>query len=305
MNDLNLSVIVLSFNTKEITDECLKRLQSSVVSCQKKLRNKIEVIVVENASSDGSLEMVQQRHPWVKLIVSHENTGFSKGNNIGMKASQYPYILLLNSDSYVEEGTLETSLRYFESHPNCDALGCRQILPNGNIQVSAGFLPTPLNTILWISGLNIIPGVEKLVKPIHPRDKSFLNHEHQAEWVMGAFFMMTREVYEKTGGFDESIFMYGEEVELSKRINDLGFQIFYVPSITITHLDKASSQHLWEKPLLNEIKGLVRFFKQHYPQSYFLIKIVLALSLALRLVIFTLLRNTQRQKAYWQALTVI
>lgn len=305
MNNLNLSVIILSFNTKEITDECLTRLKKSKENCEKVLKNKVEVIVVENASADGSTEMIQKQHPWVKLIISHENTGFSKGNNIGMKASQQPYILLLNSDSYVEGDTLEKALLYFESHPQCDALGCKQILPNGSIQVSAGFLPTPLNTVLWITGLNIIPGVEKLVKPIHPRDKSFLSHEARAEWVMGAFFMMKRKIFEKTGGFDESIFMYGEEVELSKRINDLGFKIYYVPSIQITHLDKASSQHLWEKPLLNEIKGLVRYFKSHYPQRYFFIKAVLGLSLILRLAVFTILRNSQRQKAYWQALTVI
>lgn len=305
MNNLNLSVVVLSFNTKDITDECLRRLRSSATSCQSKLQNKVEVIAVENASSDGSLEMIQQKHPWVKLIASKENTGFSKGNNIGMKASQYPYILLVNSDSFVEEDTLEKAIQYFDKHPDCDALGCKQILPDGSIQVSAGFLPTPLNTVFWITGLNIIPGVERLVKPIHPRDKAFLAIEQEAEWVMGAFFMMKREVFEKTKGFDESIFMYGEEVELSKRIKDLRFRIFYVPSIQITHLDKASSQHLLEKPLLNEIKGLVRYFKQHYQQSYLLIKIVLALSLILRLVIFSILRNTQRQKAYWQALAVI
>src|SRR5258705_10417374 len=103
---MDLSVIVLSYNTKEITNQCLIRLQLSVNSYQAKFKNKVEVIVVDNASSDGSVEMIQKNHSWVELIASKENTGFSKGNNIGIKRAKGEYILLLNSDALIEEDTL-------------------------------------------------------------------------------------------------------------------------------------------------------------------------------------------------------
>src|SRR5258708_3718454 len=104
---LNLSVIVLSFNTKDITDECLTRLKKAAEFSHNQLKNTVEVIVVENASTDGSLEMIKKKHPWIhKLIKSETNTGFSGGNNIGMGYSTKPFILLLNSDAYLEENTL-------------------------------------------------------------------------------------------------------------------------------------------------------------------------------------------------------
>lgn len=304
-NPLDCSVIVLSFNTKDITDTCLSKLHQSVLSCQKRLKNKIEVIVIDNASSDGSLEMIKKKHPWVRLIASNTNTGFSGGNNLGMREGTKPFILLLNSDAYVEEDTLALSLEYFANHPGWDLLGCQLRFANGRLQPSAGYLPTPLNTVLWILGLALLPLIGRISSPIHPRDKGFFAQERQVEWVMGAFMMLKREVFNKTGGFDESIFMYGEEVEWCKRIKDAGFSIRYIPGIKITHLDKASSNFMMEKPLLNEIKGLVRYFHQHYAKEYFLVRVVMRAALILRIIAFTLLGKGQRRRAYWEALGVL
>src|SRR5687768_8044492 len=102
----DLSVIVLSFNTKDITSRCLDKLKISKEYCEKKLKNKVEVIVIDNASSDGSAQFIKSEYKWVKLLQQNENTGFSKGNNIGMKESKSPFILLLNSDVYLKEESL-------------------------------------------------------------------------------------------------------------------------------------------------------------------------------------------------------
>lgn len=301
----NLTVIVLSFNTKDITDECLTRLKKAKKYSEEELKNEVEVIVVENASEDGSLEMIKKNHPWVRLIVSKTNTGFSGGNNIGMKEAKYENFLLLNSDAYVEEDTLLKALNYLQENPECDLLGPQLHFADGRLQPSAGYLPTPPNTILWISGLALLPGMEMLTKPIHPKNLSFYKSTKQVEWVMGAFMMLRRQVYEKTMGFDESIFMYGEEVEWCKRIKDKGFKTYYVPTFKITHLDKASSKFMLEKPLLNEIKGIVRYFHQHYPYSYPFVQTIMYISLLLRAIVFTLLGNSQRRKAYIEALKVL
>lgn len=299
---MDLTVIVLSYNTKDITNECLTRLKKAAEYCKKKLKNNIEVIVVENASDDGSLEMIKTKHTWVRLIASPINTGFSGGNNLAMKQAKYDFILLLNSDAYVENDTLFKSLNYFKDNPKADLIGAQLHFANGALQPSAGYLPTPLNTIYWISGLSIL-GLDP--KPIHPRNLEFYKTERQVDWVMGAFFMFKRKVYQTTRGFDESIFMYGEEVEWCKRIKDKGFKMFYVPGIAIIHLDKASSKFMLEKPLLNEIKGIKRYFHNHYPLSWFWVKFLMYLFLSLRVLAFIILNKKPRTKAYFQALKIL
>lgn len=305
MTKFDLSIVILSYNTKNITDRCLSKLKKSIRYCKNKLKNEIEVIVVDNNSSDNSPEMIKRKYPWVKLIVSRTNTGFSRGNNIGMKASSKPFILLINSDTFVKENTLFQALGYFENNPECDLMGCRLILRDDKTQISVGFLPTPINIVLWISGLQILPFLDKFTQPFHPRNQSFVQDEKQVEWAMGAFFLMKRDVFTKTGGFNESIFMYGEEVEWCKRIKDLGFKMFYVPSIEVIHLDKASSNFNLEKPFFKEIKGTFRYFQLHYPNDYTWIKIVIKCFLALRLVIFTILNNKTRTRAYREALKTL
>ena len=303
MNKLDLTVIVLSYNTKDITDQCLTKLKAATLFCQKKINNKINVIVVDNASADDSWQMLKAKHSWTKLIKSEVNTGFSGGNNLAMKDSLTPFILLLNSDAYVKEDTLFDSLQFFDDNPDCDVLGCRLLFANNRFQPSAGFLPTPTNTWLWISGLSLLPGLDQ--HPYHPRNPNFFSKVRPVEWVMGAFMMLKKEVYQKTQGFDESIFMYGEEIEWCKRIKDLGFKTYYVPEFQITHLDKASSNFMIEKPLLNEFKGIARYFNKHYKSQYPQVKLVIQLSLILRVIIFTLLINSQRRRAYFEALKVL
>lgn len=298
MNDLDLSVIVLSYNTKDITDECLSRLQLSVVSCQRKLKNQIETIVVDNASTDGSLEMIKQDHPWVKLIALKENTGFSKGNNIGMAKSKHPFILLLNSDVYVEEDSLYKALAYFRVNLNCDVLGAKLKYPTGKFQPSAGSLPNFLNTMFWIMA---IPTMHSF----HPKREAFFSKAHQVGWITGAFFMLKRAVFEKTHGFDENLFLYMEEVEWCKRIEEAGFKIWYVPQVEVTHLHGASSQLNPQKPYIQELKGIKYYFKKYYAGNYPLLKMFLILGLILRIMAFSLLGKTKRARAYLEGLAVI
>ncbi len=304
MANLNLSIIILSYNTKDITDECLSRLRLSVLSCQKKLANQIETLVIDNASDDGSAEMVKKNHPWVKLIESKENTGYSKGNNIGISQSKFPLILLLNSDVYLEEDTLEKALDYF-NNPDCDVLGPQMVFENGQFQPSAGNLPTPFNTISWILGLSLIPGVGSLTNPFHPNYKDFFEKERKVGWITGAFFMFKREIYEKINGLDENIFMYLEEVEFCKRITMAGFKIWYVPAIKIIHLHGASSNFDSSVALLGELTGLKYYFQKYYSQNYPLVKFFLILGLILRVIAFSFFGKTKKARVYIQGLGVI
>lgn len=304
MNNLDLSVIVLSYNTRDITDECLSRLKFSVVRCQKKMKNLVEVIAVDNASEDGSVEMIESKHAWVNLIKSKVNTGYSRGNNIGIKKAKSPIILLLNSDVFLEEDSLAKALEYMRN-PNCDVLGPKLIFGDGSFQPSAGNLPTTLNTIFWILGVSLIPVVRQFTNPFHPNYKSFFASVYPVGWVAGAFFMVRKAVLDKVGGLDEKIFMYLEEVELCKRISDAGFKIWYVPTIKVTHLHGASSKFDPQMAFVRELKGLRYYFQKYYGWVYPAVKLFLILGLILRIIAFSILGKTGRARAYVEGLFVI
>ncbi|HBQ51202.1 TPA: hypothetical protein DD690_04460 [Candidatus Daviesbacteria bacterium] len=292
---MDLSIIILSFNTKGITDECLKRLQSSVISCQTKLKNNIEVIVVDNASEDGSWEMIESKHSWVKLIKSKINTGFSKGNNIAIKQSNNPFVLFLNSDCFVEDDTLFKAISYFKNHPDCSVLGVKLVYENNKFQPSAGFLPNPFNIIPWIFGI---------ANSFHPVNKVFFEKDKQVGWVTGAFLMIKKDIFASVGGFDENIFMYMDEVDLCKRVNRAGFKVCFTPSIQVTHLQKAS-QESPEKVFTLELKGIKYYFQKYFPNYYPAVKIFLILGLILRIIVFALLGKTKRARSYLEGLSVI
>lgn len=302
---MDLSVIILSYNTKEITNRCLEKLKKAKQYCEGRLNNKVEVIVLDNASSDASVYMIKQNHPWVKLIVSKENTGFSKGNNIVMKQSKYQYILLLNSDVYLQEDSLYKTLAYFRINQNCDVIGAKLKYASGKLQPSAGFLPSPLTTIFWILGISYTPLVDQLTRPFHPTYHSFFTKAHQVGWVSGAFFALKRKVYEKTQGFDENIFMYMDEVEWCSRIKDLGFKVWYVPQVEVVHLHGASSKFDFKRQYVNEVKGIKYYLKKHYSPYYLLVKPILILGLILRIIAFSLLGKTARTKAYAEGLSYV
>lgn len=302
---MDLSIIILSFNTKDITRRCLEKLKVAKKYCEDKLKNKIEVIVLDNASSDGSAAMVKQNFPAVKLIVSPGNTGFSKGNNIAMKKSNNPYILLLNSDVYLEEGSLYKALAYFKVNLNCDLLGARLNYANGTLQPSAGNLPNPANIIFWILGLSLLPIISLIIPPFHPKSQSFFSKAHQVGWVMGAFFMIKREIYERTKGFDENLFMHMDEIEWCKRIKDKGFKIWYVPQVEVVHLHGASTNFDLGASFLNELKGIKYYLQKHYSDVYLPVKLFLIVGLTLRVVAFSLLNKRKRAGIYLEGLKIL
>ncbi|MBI2337675.1 glycosyltransferase family 2 protein [Candidatus Daviesbacteria bacterium] len=305
MSNLDLTVIILSFNTKDVTGRCLDKLKVAKAYCEGRLKNKIRVIVLDNGSSDGSVGLIKSGHPWVKLIVSKENLGFSKGNNLMMKKVKTPYILLLNSDVYLEEESLYKALAYFRVNLNCDALGAKLKYANGALQPSAGNLPNPLNIISWILGLGVFPLVSSFLSPFHPRDKKYFSKAHKVGWIMGAFFMLKRKIFDSTGGFDEKLFMHMEEVEWCKRIKDKKYKIWYVPQVSVVHLHGASTNFDLSPSFLNELKGIRYYLQKHYNFLYLPVKLFLIKGLILRIAAFCVLGKTKRARIYMEGLKVV
>lgn len=298
----NLSIILVSYNTKDITAECLSKIAVSIKHSEDTLNNKIEVIVVDNDSKDGSIDMIKNLFPWVKLIETGLNPGFGAGNNIGMKVAQYPLFLLLNTDAYIKKDTLVKAVRYFDQHPEVDVLGPLLNYADDTLQPNAGFLPTPFKTTFWLSGFESLPGIKSKFPSVHKRNSDFYAFDHPVEWVMGAFFMLKKAVFEQTSGFDENIFMYMEEVEWCMRIKQKGFKIFYTPSFSVVHLGGASSGGNISVPLFREMEGLIYVYKKHYPSWVTYLKILIMLGCLLRIVAFTLIGKIDRVRAYVQVL---
>ncbi|OGM06239.1 hypothetical protein A2129_02700 [Candidatus Woesebacteria bacterium GWC1_42_13] len=299
-----ISVVILSWNTKDITDRCL--------SCLKKAedfvkdRADVEVIVIDNASNDGSGEMIAKKHPWVRLFKMKKNLGYARGNNFGFKKAnpRNNYLLIINSDVYVKEKTLFSALRYLEKNPTCDAIGCRLYYEDGRFQPSAGYLPTPKSVWSWIWGLDKLPIIKNFFLPVHPTERNFFVNDRQVGWVMGAFLFMKREVFEETQGFDENFFMYMDEVEWCRRVQESGYKICYTPNFSVIHLDKASAQGDPQK-LTNiyrlEILGIVYFLRKHYLRQAKLLTLVVKIGVFFRFLAFTFLGNKIRRDAYLQA----
>ena len=303
MSKVRVSVVILSWNTREITDQCLVCLKKAVDFASNKAD--VEVVVVDNASEDGSPEMIAKKHHWVTLVKSKKNLGYARGNNLGFKRTdpKSKYVLLLNNDVYVRKSTILNALNFMEDNPQSDALGCRLEYGDGKFQPSAGFLPNPSSVWSWIWGLDKLPIIKNYFLPVHPKGGGFFSKDRQVGWIMGAFVFMRREVFEKTKGFDENFFMYMEEVEWCRRVQKSGFKIWYTPRFSIIHLDKASSFGDPQK-LANifrrEILGIVYYLRRHYPRQVQLLIPVIKMGVIFRWLVFSLLGNKLRRKAYWQ-----
>lgn len=292
-----ISVIICTYNTKDLTSLCLDKLKRSIDYLEKP----VETIVIENGS-DGTGDEIKKKYPWVKLLEPSENTGFARGNNLGIKASnkKTKNYLFLNTDSLVFSETLSKSVEFLKNHASCKAFGCKLKFEDGRIQPSAGYLPDPFNTTLWMFGADRFSH-----RPVHPKNKQFFEVDRSVGWVMGAFLFMRREVVEKTKGFDEKFFMYMEEVEWSRRINDQKFEIWYTPSFEIIHLDKASSGFDIRKPLTREIQGLSYYLKRYYPNYDLIMRIVIWFGVVGRWLVFGLIGNRLRAGIYYDILRIL
>ncbi|MFN2278354.1 MAG: glycosyltransferase family 2 protein [Candidatus Promineifilaceae bacterium] len=233
---LDLSVIIVSYNTRRLLDECLASLQTAASPT-----NGLEIVVVDNASGDGSVDMVREKYPDVRLIASDENRGFSAANNLGVREANGRVLLFLNSDTVVSAEALVQPLDYLDAHPNVGAITVRLVYPNGERDPDnhRGF-PTPWNALCHFSGLGRL-------FPASPRFdgyfQSYADFEqtHAVPVIAGSFMMMPRAVFDELGGWDETYFFYGEDIDFCYRIHQAGYEIIYYPHVEVLHYKGASS----------------------------------------------------------------
>lgn len=232
---MQLSIIMVSYNTRDILRTALEKVYR-----QSQFQN-FEVIVVDNASHDGSPDMVAAEFPQVKLIRHDQNGGFAAGNNLGIAIAQGEYILLLNSDAYVFDDSLVETVRFMEQHPETGIMGAQLVCEDGSPQPSARQFPTPWQKLRVLSGVESRHSSYETYYDYYTAGEDDHPEPREVGWVPGTYFMIRRDVIDEIGGLDERFFMYFEEVDYCLRATKAGWKVVFNPTIPIIHLGGQSS----------------------------------------------------------------
>jgi len=230
-----LSIIVVSYNTEDILKNALQRVY------EQDTYEDFEVIVVDNASSDDSCEMVRREFPQVQLICHDSNDGFAAGNNIGIQYAKGDYILLLNSDAYVFDDTFKLTVDYMDNNPSVGIMGAQLVCEDGSPQPSARDFPNPWQKFRVMTGLDARNPSYETFFDYYKADGQVSPAARKVGWVPGTYFTIRRAVIDQIGLLDDLFFMYFEEVDFCYRAKQAGWDIAFNPAITVIHLGGQSS----------------------------------------------------------------
>lgn len=311
-----LSIIIINWNTKKLLKQCIesilrndRRLDFSGKFIKKEEEEKVaaEMIIIDNGSRGEEKlrnyeikKFISKRvsqFPNFRTIFNSRNLGFGRANNQGMEVARGDYILLLNSDTKVEEGVISETLFWLSAHPEYDLVGCRLFNIDKSIQPSVGVFP---NLVSIFSMLFLDQVLRRKTTMISPEKDSF------ADWVMGAFMMLRKEVFEKSGGFDKNIFMYFEEVEWCWRLKNLGFKVGFYPDAKIVHLGGGSLIDNPRERIFGIYKGLIYFYRKHKPKWQLkLVKIMLKTKAGISLFFGVIFNNHYLKETYDQAFKLV
>ena len=245
---MKLSVVIVSYNVRQYLTDCLDSVSRALEGIEG------EVFVVDNNSTDDSVETIARDYPWVHLINNNENLGFSKANNIAIRQSAGEYVLLLNPDTKVAEGTLRGVLEFMDNHPEAGGAGVRMHNADGTLAPeSRRAIPTPLVAARKMLGFT---------KRYYMSHLSW-DEPGQIQVVSGAFFMLRRKAIDKVGLLDEDFFMYGEDIDLSFRLLKGGWQNWYLP-FDIVHYKGQSTQKSDFRYVHVFYQAMLIFFRKHY-----------------------------------------
>lgn len=275
---MRVSIIILSYNTKDLLKACL-------TSVQEYTKIPHEIIVVDNASKDESAQMVEEDFPNITLIENKENVGFAKGVNVGAKQAKGDYLLILNSDTEFVDDSLAQMVAFADEHKDAGAVGGK----TGKQRSFGKFLTLPYVFLLLYA--------ERFIgKQEHNQDTV-----QKTDWVSGGFMLVRRSIFEQVGGLDERIFMYIEDMELCFRIKQAGYGVYYFPKAQVKHLGQGSSNRSFA--IIHIYQGLVYFYQKHKShREYLIVKNMLKLKALVAIFVGTITRNGYLKSTYKKAL---
>jgi len=251
-----LSVVVLSWNTRELLGACLSALARDTA------REPREILVVDNGSRDGSAEMVARDFPTVRLLHNAENRLYAEGNNQGARAATGRYLCLLNSDTEVRPGALDRLVEFLETHPEYGAAAPKLVNADGSVQRACSRFPTLLDPLFDSTALGLVPPGSWLLWWIRMGD---FDHEHSRDVPQppGACFCMRRDEYVRMGGLDEQLSLFFNDVDLSKRLWRAGRAVHYLATAEVMHHRGASTKS-FARMLVVWHKNRIAYYKKHY-----------------------------------------
>ncbi len=259
----DLSIIILNYNVKELLINCLDSIFKN-----KTLKENWQIIVVDNASEDGSMSEVRKRYTDIEILENKTNLGFAAGNNVGVKKALAPVILFLNPDTKIVEDAIQKTYQYLMGNPDIGAITCQVELPDGKLDYSChrGF-PTPWNAFAYFSGLS----------KIFPRSPFFSGYTasyldtkitHEIDCLTGAFLMVRKIAGEQINFWDTDYFFNGEDIEFCYSLKEKGWKIFFYPEVKIIHYKGSSAGKAKSKTISHGISAMRIFYKKHYYQKY-------------------------------------
>ena len=259
---MQLSVIILNYNVKHFLETCLKSVQKALQNIDS------EIIVVDNASTDGSKEMMTKHFPEILYLFQNENLGFPKGNNIGVAHAKGEFICILNPDTIVAEDCFEVLLEEYKKLDNPGIIGCKLIDGSGEfLAESKRGTPTPWVALTKVLGLYKIFPKNQLFNRYYAQHLEE-NQSGKTDILVGAFMLLKKELYIEIGGFDEGCFMYSDDIDLSYSILKKGYNNYYIPKTTVIHFKGEST--LKDGTYMTRFKDAMQFFyAKHFKSSWF------------------------------------
>ncbi|MCT4592161.1 MAG: glycosyltransferase family 2 protein [Candidatus Gracilibacteria bacterium] len=257
---MKLSIIILNYKTGDFSQRCLKMLKKFPPDCEH------EIILVDNASNDGSIEKLEQNWKDVIFVKSNKNLGYGQGNELGIKKAKGKYIAILNPDIEIRKETLNTLVKFMDKHPKAGIVGPRLIYPNGKTQDSFRRFP------------RIFDLIAKRIKPLRKIFSARLRHylmwnvdfrrPIKADWVVGAFFVARKKAWDKIEGFDKNYFLFFEDTDICRSMWENSYEVYYNPLTDALHNQKRLSEtnsmmDIFKKPTVKiHIKSAYYYFKK-------------------------------------------
>lgn len=264
---VDVSIVIVNWNTRQYLLDVIASLYETTRDTS------LEIIVVDNASHDGSADALEQAHPQVRLIRNDDNLGFAKANNIGFAVARGRALCLVNTDVVALDGVIDKLWAYLRAHPEVGVVGPRQINGEGRTRLNVRRFPNLANAAgdyLWLKRLGILPG-----RALPP---STYLRTHDAEVLSGAFLMVRRDAFEEVGPLDEDFFFYGEDTDWGKRFHDAGWGIVYHPEAEAIHFGGGSTAAYPVKYYLTMEQADLLYWRKHQPATaravYVAIKVV-------------------------------
>ncbi len=253
MKRVQLSVVIVNWNTGELLGQCLASLFNSLQI------KEVEVFVVDNASTDDSMALVRERFPQVRLIENEENLGFARANNQAFRQSSGRYVLMLNPDTLVHPLGIDALVDFMETHPRAGACGARLLNPDGSLQPSCSPAPTLGREFRRLFHL---PGMRP--DGYYPMDNWDAQQPRQVDVILGACLLLRRQALEQVGWLDEDYFIYSEEVDLCHRLRRAGWELYWVPHGQVVHLGGQSTRQVSEAMFLRLYQAKLIYFRKNF-----------------------------------------